>query len=68
MRPDDDIAAWTFLDETSLNTVFDNVIDFIDDPDVLQTALSCNVDDQGFSSITLCTRNMEDLQSLSGRY
>ena len=59
MRPTDDIAAWTFLDETTLNTVFDSVTDFIDDPDVLQTALSCSVDDQGFSSITLCTRNME---------
>ena len=59
MRPVDDIAAWTFLDETTLNTVFDTVSEFIDDPDVLQTALSCLVDDQGFSSITLSTRNME---------
>ena len=59
MRPTQDIAAWAFLDLSSMNTLFDHLIDTIDHPELSQVALSVNVDDQGFSMITLNTSNME---------
>ena len=59
MRPHSDITAWSFLDLVSLNTMYDAVMEMIDDVDLLQVACSASVDDEGFSMITLSTINME---------
>ena len=60
MRPNDDVADWAFLDKTTLDKMFDKLLEDIPDhPDLLQVACSANVDDQGFSYVTLNTCNME---------
>ena len=57
IRSLEDHQSWQFLDEKSLQTVYDAVFSSIDDADITQVAMGCYLNDQAFSLITLSTAN-----------